>query len=62
MPEKVSNEELSQFARLLHYLALPPTIYGQVARNIQTAELKSEGARIVLEKPIRNDLTSVRGQ
>lgn len=42
------------------YLALPPAIYGQVARNIQSAGLKSEGARIVLEKPIGNDLTSAR--
>lgn len=42
------------------YLALPPAIYGQVARNIESAGLKSPGARIVLEKPIGNDLTSAR--
>ena len=42
------------------YLALPPAIYGEVSLNIATAGLKSPGARIVLEKPIGNDLTSAR--
>lgn len=42
------------------YLALPPAIYGDVSRNIETAGLKTPGARIVLEKPIGNDLSSAR--
>jgi glucose-6-phosphate 1-dehydrogenase len=42
------------------YLALPPAIYGDVSRNIAAAGLKSPGSRIVLEKPIGNDLQSAR--
>lgn len=42
------------------YLALPPSIYGDVSRNIEAAGLKTPGARIVLEKPIGNDLQSAR--
>lgn len=42
------------------YLALPPSIYGEVSRNIEAAGLKSPGARIVLEKPIGNDLKSAQ--
>ncbi len=42
------------------YLALPPSLFGDVARNIDAAGLKSPGARIVLEKPIGKDLASAR--
>jgi len=42
------------------YLALPPSLFGDVARNIDAAGLKSPGARIVLEKPIGRDLASAR--
>lgn len=42
------------------YLALPPSIYGGVSRNIAAAGLKTPGARIVLEKPIGVDLVSAR--
>ncbi len=42
------------------YLALPPSLYGEVSRNIAAAGLKSPGARIVLEKPIGKDLASAR--
>ncbi len=44
----------------VYYLALPPGLYGDVCRNIATAGLKTEGARIVLEKPIGHDLESAR--
>lgn len=40
------------------YLALAPSLYGAVSKNIQNAGLKSENARIVLEKPIGKNLTS----
>ena len=40
------------------YLALPPSLFGAVSRNIERAGLKSEGARVVLEKPIGNSLES----
>jgi glucose-6-phosphate 1-dehydrogenase len=42
------------------YLALPPGLYGDVARNIAAAGLKSANARIVLEKPIGKDLATAR--
>lgn len=42
------------------YLALPSAIYGDVSRNIEAAGLKSPGARIVLEKPIGDDLESAK--
>jgi glucose-6-phosphate 1-dehydrogenase len=42
------------------YLALPPSLYGDVCRNIEAAGLKTPGARIVLEKPIGHDLKSAR--
>ncbi|MEX0644841.1 MAG: hypothetical protein WD076_06000, partial [Parvularculaceae bacterium] len=42
------------------YLALPPGLYGEACRNIDAAGVKTPGARIVLEKPIGNDLTSAR--
>jgi glucose-6-phosphate 1-dehydrogenase len=42
------------------YLALPPGLYGAVCKNIAAAGLKTENARIVLEKPIGNDLRSAQ--
>ena len=44
----------------IFYLALPPSIYGSVCDNIKKAGLKSENARIVLEKPIGKNLSSAR--
>lgn len=44
----------------VYYLALPPALYGAVSANIVAAGLKSEGARIVLEKPIGKNLASAR--
>ncbi|MEO0410798.1 MAG: glucose-6-phosphate dehydrogenase [Pseudomonadota bacterium] len=44
----------------IFYLALPPSIYGAVSENIADAGLKSDGARIVLEKPIGKDLKSAK--
>jgi len=42
----------------MFYFALPPALYGRVARNIVQAGLKTEKTRIVLEKPIGKDLAS----
>ena len=44
----------------IFYLALPPELYGGVCRNIESANLKTETARVVLEKPIGHDLASAR--
>ncbi|MEM6914380.1 MAG: glucose-6-phosphate dehydrogenase, partial [Pseudomonadota bacterium] len=42
------------------YLALPPSLYGQVSANIASTGLQTSGTRIVLEKPIGRDLGSAR--
>lgn len=42
------------------YLALAPSLYGAVSKNIADAGLKTETSRIVLEKPIGNDLSSAK--
>ncbi|MEM9810474.1 MAG: glucose-6-phosphate dehydrogenase [Pseudomonadota bacterium] len=44
----------------IFYLALPPSLYGTVSKNIMAAGLKAPGTRIVLEKPIGRDLESAR--
>lgn len=44
----------------IFYLALPPSIYGDVCRNIDAAGLNAPGARVVLEKPIGHDLETAR--
>ena len=57
LAEKLADSDGKQ---RVFYLALPPSIYGEVSRNIAAAGLKSPGARIVLEKPIGNDLKSAQ--
>ncbi|MBD3646429.1 MAG: glucose-6-phosphate dehydrogenase, partial [Pseudomonadales bacterium] len=42
------------------YLAMPPALFGTVARNIRKAGLKTDDMRIVLEKPVGNDFDSAR--
>lgn len=42
------------------YLALAPSLYGAVSENIKLAGLINDNARIVLEKPIGNDLESAK--
>ena len=54
---KIGDDETKQ---RVFYLALPPGIYGSVCKNLAKAGLKSDGARIVLEKPIGHDLQSAR--
>ncbi|MEO1043277.1 MAG: glucose-6-phosphate dehydrogenase [Pseudomonadota bacterium] len=42
------------------YLALPPSLYGDVSANIASTGLQTPGTRIVLEKPIGKDLGSAQ--
>ena len=42
------------------YLALPPSLFGPAAGNIQAAGLLSQDMRLVLEKPVGNDHASAR--
>jgi glucose-6-phosphate 1-dehydrogenase len=43
----------------LYYLAIPPALFGEVARHLHDSG-GSEGARIVVEKPFGRDLASAR--
>ena len=42
------------------YLAMPPALFGSVARHIRDRGLKTEDMRIVLEKPVGNDFDSAQ--
>lgn len=42
------------------YLATSPSIYGDISQAIQTADLRNDDTRIVLEKPIGTDLESAQ--
>ena len=64
---KGSNEDAATFAALrrelgdarhpLHYLAIPPTLFGPVIVNLDTSGC-ADGARVILEKPFGRDLAS----
>ncbi|MEO5723935.1 MAG: glucose-6-phosphate dehydrogenase [Ilumatobacteraceae bacterium] len=43
----------------LHYLAIPPALFGQVIANLQTSGCAT-GARVIVEKPFGRDLGSAR--
>ena len=43
----------------LHYLAIPPELFGEVVQQLKSAGC-SEGARVVVEKPFGRDLASAR--
>jgi len=46
-------------SRILHYLSVPPSAFGAIARDLGTAGL-AEGARVIMEKPFGTDLASAR--
>ena len=43
----------------LHYLAIPPSLFGAVVQNLKQANCAA-GARVVVEKPFARDLASAR--
>ncbi len=45
--------------RPLHYLAIPPSLFGAVVKNLKQASCASN-ARVVVEKPFARDLASAR--
>jgi len=53
------RQALGGAARPLHYLAIPPSMFGPVARGLARSGCGS-GARIVVEKPFGRDLESAR--
>ncbi|MEO7358840.1 MAG: hypothetical protein ABI120_00830, partial [Gemmatimonadaceae bacterium] len=50
---------LGESKRPLHYLAIPPSLFGDVVRGLGEASCTSN-ARVVLEKPFGRDLASAK--
>jgi glucose-6-phosphate 1-dehydrogenase len=53
------HEKLGNAQRPLHYLAIPPTMFGTVASQLARSH-SAEHARIVVEKPFGRDLRSAQ--
>lgn len=53
------KQALGGAKRPLHYLAIPPSLFGVVAKGLQQSGC-AEDARIVVEKPFGRDLASAR--
>ncbi len=51
------RKELGSAKHPLHYLAIPPFLFGEVLTQLK-ASGSSQGARVVIEKPFGNDLAS----
>lgn len=53
------KQALGSAKRPLHYLAIPPSLFGVVAKGLQRAGC-AESARVVVEKPFGRDLASAQ--
>ena len=53
------RQELGSAKRPLHYLAIPPVLFGTVVEQLAKSGC-NQGARVVLEKPFGTDLASAR--
>ena len=53
------RQELGDAKRPLHYLAIPPSLFGVVAENLAKSG-SANNARVVVEKPFGRDLESAR--
>ena len=53
------REKLGPAQHPLHYLAIPPELFGEVVKQLKAAGC-TEGARVVVEKPFGRDLDSAR--
>ena len=53
------KKALGKARRPLHYLAIPPALFGTVAKGLQQSGC-AEHARVVVEKPFGRDLASAR--
>jgi glucose-6-phosphate 1-dehydrogenase len=53
------RKALGTAKRPLHYLAIPPGLFGTVVKGLQQAGC-ADGARVVVEKPFGHDLASAR--
>lgn len=53
------RQHLGPVEHPLHYLAIPPDLFGEVIKQLKSSTC-SEGARVVVEKPFGHDLESAR--
>ena len=53
------KEALGKARRPAHYLAIPPSLFGTVIKNLGAARL-ADNARVIVEKPFGRDLASAR--
>jgi glucose-6-phosphate 1-dehydrogenase len=53
------REALGKAQRPLHYLAIPPSMFGTVAEGLAKSG-SAQGARVIVEKPFGRDLASAR--
>lgn len=53
------RRELGEARHPLHYLAVPPSLFGEVVANLEASGCAA-GARIIVEKPFGRDLASAR--
>jgi glucose-6-phosphate 1-dehydrogenase len=53
------RDELGSAQHPLHYLAIPPALFGQVVRLLGTSHC-ADGARVIVEKPFGSDLAGAR--
>jgi len=53
------RDKLGRAVRPLHYLAIPPSLFGTVAAGLAASRC-AKGARVVVEKPFGRDLASAR--
>src|SRR6185503_3626337 len=53
------RRELGDARHPLHYLAIPPSLFGDVVRELGRSG-SADGARVVVEKPFGRDLASAR--
>jgi len=53
------RQALGEAKRPLHYLAIPPSLFGIVAKNLAQSGC-AQNARVVIEKPFGRDLESAR--
>ena len=53
------RNELGSAKQPLHYLAIPPSLFGTVAKGLAESGC-SDNARVVVEKPFGHDLASAR--
>ena len=53
------NQAMGSAVRPLHYLAIPPSMFGTVVQGLANAD-RAKDARVIVEKPFGRDLTSAQ--